>query len=163
MSHYDVLTPLVSLLQVDLAAISAAAQAPTEGAPPLDAAGAVAFAEAVTTMEHDLSVISTGLAAALSPTSADPMKDLQRQLEAWRGQIENLAVRTSLAGAEITQERERLIGAARNAVLAAHSRLESVDADTRASVLDLREGMKKVGVDLTHVVTDAVAAFRRSR
>jgi predicted nucleic acid-binding Zn-ribbon protein len=156
------LKTITTSLQSDLTLLSDLADKTYEHSTSARSLIAADIRAAASRLKEDLRRLTSDLQIAMATDRDSYVTALQDQLNNIRQEIDELRVRSALAGDEDSQERERLIHGADNAWLAAHSRLTKAQGDTHTALIDLRADLDQVRHDLAHAVSDAASAFRRS-
>jgi len=91
------------------------------------------------------------------------MARLERQVEEWRGRIDELLVQVDLASKDVSDDVRSRVTAAENAYLAAKNKIQQVPKDAGSQLGSLRDGVEKLLDDLRQACQSVEAALRRGR
>lgn len=115
-------------------------------------------------LRADASHLLSELDASTSGRRADYLTEARRRLDASRGALDEMWVRTSLGRKDLQDDTTQLLGAAENAWLAARARLTQAQSEGQDDTLDdVRTGLGEALQRFNAALSDARAAFNRSR
>ncbi|GAB2862429.1 hypothetical protein [Nocardioides pacificus] len=114
-------------------------------------------------LRADAGHLLSELDASTSGHRAAYLSEARRRLDASRGALDEMWVRTSLGRKEVQDDTTRLLGAAENAWLAARARLTQAQSEAQDTLDDTRTGLNEALRRFNAALSDARAAFNRSR
>ncbi len=88
---------------------------------------------------------------------------MDRTLDQWRARIDELKVQVDLATLDVREDLTKRLEVTENVYLAVRSRLSDVRHDTGKNVVNLRQSVDQLLLDLRRAYDDAEAVVKRSR